>query len=970
MVKKRASASSEQDETNQLTSNIRRTALSLAVAAALPSAMAMPMAAYAQDEDEANDEVIEEIVTYGTFRQSLLNSLEAKRNNSSIVEAISAEDIGKLPDVSIAESLSRLPGLSVQRLNGRGQVVNLRGMSPDFSTGLLNGREQVSVGDNRGVEFDQYPSELLQQVMVYKTPDAALIGQGLSGTVDLRTVRPLEYGERAVNLNLRLEQSEYDLVSTRDDTGERYSATYIDQFADDTVGIVLGYSHATTPSYGQNNNAWGYYVDDGSGNVAIGGGRVWARASELDRDSFMGALDYQPNDQLTIRFDTFISSFTEDQIKHGFVMANLGGLTATATEQFQIGDQTANIVTAGTYSDSQLSLENNVFLRDADMQSFGFNVDYTFDNSWVAKFDVSHSSIDRSDTAEFESNSAPGGAGSLNDTVTFETGSYGTRFGVGRDYSNLDYSTADPIYATSPYGWGDGNALAPYVPAGQFGYNKVFDVEDDINAFRVELERDLEWGAITGVEFGVNLTNREKTRVSNEGVITSGIIDSGTGLLAEQVEIPSSIAGTADLSWGMLGSNTRMVAYNPYDLLAAGAIQQGAYLYDDIFAKAWVVEEDVLSTYFKFELDYMLGEMPLSGNFGLQFQDWDQSSSGQNAFGSGASLVNESFSDSESDSELLPSVNLTLEMTDNQKLRFGYARTLARPRMDEMKASGFYSFDNTAIDPGTGEFYTQADVDALIAAGVPEIQAYDTLSPWSRNGGNTKLKPWVADSFDLSYEYYLDDGYGYFAAAVFYKDLKSYIFDQTLLFDFTGLPSTSATPPNLFIGPTTSPQNGTGGSIDGYELSGSLDLGFFTPSLEGLGLVYTYSRNDSAIEPNGPGSGSRLPGLSDKVWNMTLYYERDGFSARVNQRYRDGYVGEVSGFGGARTGSDIEEETVVDAQISYMFQSGRFDGLTILLQGQNLTDEPFRTVDGGTGLPNEYQTFGATYSLGVSYGLY
>ncbi len=95
------------------------------------------------------------------------------------------------------------------------------------------------------------------------------------------------------------------------------------------------------------------------------------------------------------------------------------GLTATDTEQFQIGNQTANIVTAGTYSDSQLSLENNVFLRDADMQSFGFNVDYTFDNAWVAKFDVSHSSIDRSDTAEFESNSAPGGAGSLNDTVTF-----------------------------------------------------------------------------------------------------------------------------------------------------------------------------------------------------------------------------------------------------------------------------------------------------------------------------------------------------------------------------------------------------------------------------------------------------------------------------------------------------------------------------------------------------------------------
>ena len=200
--KQRKCAHAVSEETNNFSLNIRRTAVSLAVAAALPGAMLVPQAAVAQDDD--GDEVMEEIITYGTYRQSLLNSMEAKRSNSSIVEAISAEDIGKLPDVSIAESLSRLPGLAVQRLNGRGQVVNLRGMSPDFSTGLLNGREQVSVGDNRGVEFDQYPSELLQQVLVYKTPDAALIGQGLSGTVDLRTVRPLEYGERALNLNLRL----------------------------------------------------------------------------------------------------------------------------------------------------------------------------------------------------------------------------------------------------------------------------------------------------------------------------------------------------------------------------------------------------------------------------------------------------------------------------------------------------------------------------------------------------------------------------------------------------------------------------------------------------------------------------------------------------------------------------------------------------------------------------------------------
>jgi iron complex outermembrane receptor protein len=957
MVKKRRQPAAEEAT---LSTNIKRTAVSLAVAAALPGAMMLPTAAMAQDEGEGD--VIEEVVSYGKFRQSLLNAMETKRANSSIIEAISAEDLGKLPDVSIAESLARVPGLTVQRLNGRGQVVNCRGMNPDFNTGLLNGREQVSVGDNRGVEFDQYPSELLQQVVVYKTPDAALVGQGVSCTIDLKTVRPLEYGSRALNGQIQFAQTEYDLVDNRDDRGERYSATYIDQFADDTVGIVIGVAQQTTPSFGRNSHAWGYYADAGAGAVAIGGGRLFARASEVDRTSFTAALDVRPNDNFTFTFDAFVSEFEEDQIKHGFVFNGLGDLQPGGTfEELAPG---VNIATSGTFNTSQLSLENNLFFREADMESFGANFEYAFDNGWIASLDISTSGIDRSDTAEFESNSAPGGAGSLNDIVTFETNSRGlTTWGVGRDYTNLDYSTPDAIYATSPHGWGDPSALAPYVPAGQFGYNKVFDVEDDIKAYRLNIEKDLElFGFISGVEMGVNFQNREKTRVANEGVITSGQ-DDGMGTLLTETEIPASITGVVDLSWGMMGSNTSVISYNPYDLLAAGAIQQGAYLYDDILSKAWLVDEDVNSFYVKFEIETQLGDMPLSGNIGVAFQDWDQFSRGAQSIGSGAALQTELLSDKASDSEVLPSLNLNLELTDNQMLRLGLARTLARPRMDEMKASGDYDYDQTLVDN------TQADVDALIAAGVPELTAYDTLSPWNRTGGNTQLKPWVADAIDLSYEYYFDEGYGYVSLGYFYKDLKTYIFNQTLLFDFTGLPPEGPAP-QLWIGTTNSPENGTGGSIDGWEIAANLDFGMFTPTLEGFGLVATYSENSSKIEPNGPDSGGRLPGLSDEVWNAQLYYERAGFSARVSQRHRSGYVGEVAGFGGARTGSDIKDETVVDAQVSYEFQSGNLQGLSILLQGLNLTDEPFQSIHAGLGgLPNEYQTFGATYMLGFSYSL-
>ena len=109
---------------------------------------------------------------------------------------MSAEDIGKLPDASIGEAIARLPGIAAQRLRGRADVISIRGFGPDYSTTLLNGREQTSTGDNRAVQFDQYPAEVINQVNIYKTPIASVIGQGIAGTIDLRTIRPLEFGQR------------------------------------------------------------------------------------------------------------------------------------------------------------------------------------------------------------------------------------------------------------------------------------------------------------------------------------------------------------------------------------------------------------------------------------------------------------------------------------------------------------------------------------------------------------------------------------------------------------------------------------------------------------------------------------------------------------------------------------------------------------------------------------------------------
>ena len=188
----------------------------------------------------------DEIVVTG-IRRGIQSSLDTKRREQGIVEAVSAEDIGKLPDVSIAESIARLPGLAAQRVNGRAQYISIRGLAPDFTSTLLNGRQLASSGDNRAVEFDQYPSELLASVVIYKTPDANIAGFGLSGTADLRTIRPLSFKNRTIAVNLRGELNEDGHLNAEiNDLGARASISYIDRITPE-LGFAVGVAASQRP---------------------------------------------------------------------------------------------------------------------------------------------------------------------------------------------------------------------------------------------------------------------------------------------------------------------------------------------------------------------------------------------------------------------------------------------------------------------------------------------------------------------------------------------------------------------------------------------------------------------------------------------------------------------------------------------------------------------------------------------------
>ena len=839
------------------------------------------------------------------IRAAIEASIDTKRDNTSIVEAISAEDIGKLPDTSIADALARLPGLTAQRFGNRPQEINIRGFAGDFSTALLNGREQVSPGNNRGVEFDQFPSELINQVVVYKTPDASLVGQGLSGTVDLRTVSPLDYGEKVFAASIRADQNE---LSGQKADGKRFSFSYIDQFNDDTVGLALGYARLESPTQANQFGSWGY---DGG---VIQGADIWDIEGELERTGIMGVFEYRPNEDFHTRVDFFHSEFDREENKSGFQFslqswtgAALNGRTDDS-EGTAIGATVDDVSFAVTRGDFNAAYD--------DMVSVGWNTEWRFADQWTATLDLSHSSIHRAERIlETYARLAPG---TVMDGVTATYNSDG--------YYEFDFpiNLTDPnnFRMMDPGGWGGA------VP--QAGYLKDFIVEDQLNALRLDLERSFDDSAFSSLEFGVNLADREKSRSSNEFTLCTTPTCTGNPEVAVPTEFVTGSYSFAGIEF--MGLDALGLLNNFYYL-------QGKQ-HPDIYNKNWEINETVSTLFAQLNIDTDWGSVPVRGNVGLQVVRAEQDSTGV-ALYNGTPLT-EPETRGITTTDVLPSLNLSFQFPHDQFLRVGAARQMARPRMDDLRSNTNFSYDNT----------TQR---------------------FSGGGGNPELEPWIADALDVAYEKYFGGNRGYVSLAYFYKDLRTYIYnDVNTNFDFSdiGIPAAllPVPAPPTYIGTFSQPLNGEGGTIYGWEFALSLPLDVLWEPLEGFGIQANYSDTSSDVEADGPGSSTPLPGLSEEVWNVTAYYERYGFSARVSQRHRSEFLGEIQGFGGDRVRQNFGGETVTDVQLGYQFQSGPLEDLSLFFQINNLENEPFISRQAGfTARPSSFQEFGRTTLFGISY---
>jgi iron complex outermembrane receptor protein len=907
------------------------------------------------EKAKANEDNKQTIVVTG-IRRSIESSIATKRNSDSIVEAISAEDIGKLPDASIAESLARLPGLTGQRgADGRVNVISIRGLSPAFSGVLLNGREIVSSNDGRAVEYDQFPSELIGSATVYKTPSASLIGQGLSGTVDLMARRPLDTRGREIAINVRGETNSLktQVPGVASPTGNRISLSYLNQFADNTIGVALGYAHleSTTQSRVLELDQYGDYTPYG---IPIAGtvpslfqapSVTWGPVSQAmlpmfwtgsqstkknTRDGLMAVLEYKPNKDLRSQLDLYYSKFDTHEVGGKLtsnMFASWGQFFGPAQSLNTLSDVGTTQVGRNTYATSATAsalpttTTNWDTRRRDEISAIGWNTSLKLGEQWTVMSDLSYSRDVRDEVYQEVY------AGPWNNAAN--TWAYGPfRWNVPVNGGAQTFTPLTPGFLSNPANIRFGDVIGfDYVPGEPRWTGVVRDPHsvDEIKSLRLSAQRPLDLlGVFSNLTGGVNYTQRDKGIEKNETRLVMPL--DGDGNVIRDIPI-GAVRSPLDMSWMGVPDFIRLDV--PY-LVSSGALGRKAAEFqlkgNDAF-----VHEKITTAFVQLDIDAQVAGVPIRGNVGLQAVHSDQNSEGYEYLGldnnnPDLNLLFKRKGGAKYD-DVLPSLNLAAELRPDLIARFGLGMAMARPNINDMRAGGSTPRLNT--DPGPNEGTWQTTY-----------------------AGNPELKPWKASAIDLSVEKYFGKR-SYVSFAAFRKNLLSYVIasEQPVDRTATPLPPGYTPSPGVVVQPfggEIKPRNGSGGRVEGYEFAASLEGALLSPMLDGFGVVFSASKlnssiRDQRVDQNSNtvvvGSSTPINGLSGRSNSLTVYYEKHGFSARVSQRYRSAFTATTRDIFFRPTTRSQGADKVIDMQLGYAFdEAGAYKGLSVMLQVNNLTD--------------------------------
>jgi len=896
---------------------------------------------------------IEEVVVLG-IAGSLTRAMDIKRESTSVVDSISAEDIGKFPDLNVAESLQRISGVSIDRSGGEGRQVTVRGFGPQFNTVLVNGRQIATYSQGREFNFDIFATELISGADVYKTGRANRQEGGIGATIDIKTARPLDNPGLQIAGSLK---GVYETLS--EEASPNASIIFSNTFADDTVGLMLAYSRAERSV--QNNQiltaGWRpgqtiSNINDGviATNVFIP--RNWDQVvdqQDRTRDNFAVALQFAPSEDVTVTLDGFASKFEIDSVVTDLASWFEPDRVGSATIDPETGTLLNFTQEVGLHQgsgDPHTDFVSHTRNReDTTTNGFGLNVEWDINDSLSATFDVSTSDAENDRAGQDRFNVI-----GIRNNYTFDGGGVGGTPTVAHD--------------------GFGNGSIPDINLNRLHFNQRGlqpTDEDEITEFKADFQFLPGGDTFTEANFGIYRQEREKSQfqaIANQCGDPVVFPLCGYNLVApidtlgiRQFTANNFFPGLIDTFYTYDGE-----AYLQF------LEDQGFGIVPELQNNRYTINEDVTSLYMDFTFESEIGDMPVLFNVGARYAETDIEVAAvqslisdvvatgdltlfENVFGPATE-----FSEGSSYSDLLPSLNVRLDLTDDMVFRFAAYDSLTRPTMNQLSPA------TTFNEPRRQNLTAQ--------------------------GGNPGLTPFSSENVDLSFEwYYSDDSIA--SVAFFRKEVQDFIItlsgeetfnltDRTAADGFRCTASTCA--PGALTDPTdptrdivatteelngltevytvTRPQNGDEAEVTGFELGWThiFDNGF------GIQANATFVDSDAQIDADSTQTFA-LEGLGDSQ-NLILFYETERWQARIAYNNRDGFLQVLDNTAlGGTTGEPVNTDAYAQIDISGSYDIN--DSFTVFFEGINITEEERRQTGR---FPNQVYAIednGARYAIGV-----
>lgn len=899
--------------------------LAALMGASAAAAQAVP-ASEPVTQDAAQDAtVVDEIVVTG-FRSSLQQALNIKRREAGAVDAILAEDMADFPDQNLAEAIQRLPGVTIDRVNGQGTTISVRGLGSDFTRTRINGLEaQAASGGNRNRSFDfsMFASELFNSIKVRKTQSAEIEEGSLGATVDLQTGRPLDFGGSGLNSALSVQGSYNDLSEK---TVPRLAGLLSWSNEDRTFGALVSVAYSErSPILGSFNTTRWQKGDPSNVNAAgnpygrgqnFGGcipctttaqrdavlnafypriPRYTLGNTQEDRLGMTGALQWRPSDRTEAVLDVLWSRFNSELESPNieawsFSRANVNSVVV---RDYAI-DADKNILSYGVFDNMLVRAENGFTRNESNFYQASLNVRHDFSDRLHGNLKVganrSEARTPLNVAYAFEA------AGVNGYTFDFREDDRQPRINYGFDVTSGQRFTL--VNATRSNAGGN---FDNQVGAGSLAY----DWSDSLT-FKIGGEYRT---------YGFETFGLTRTKTSPTGADRLTGVDS----IGRVVSIGDGVSAGAGSDLSFIVPDISKIA----DFLS---------FYDDPLVpnrSEREVDETDKGVFLQADFNTTVGGMVLRGNAGIRYAQTEVTAKGWQTIAVGTPPVTtyDYVTTDNNYDDVLPSFNLALEPRDDVVIRLGAAKVMSRPTLGDLTPGG-------------------------------------SVSPTTRtvSYGNPLLDPFRATNYDFSVEWYFQNE-GLLAAAVFYKDIDSFITSETIGIPYNqlGLPNEllqgAASPTDIFQ--VTRRLNGEGGALKGIEIQYQQPFTFLPGLWSNFGFTGNVTWVDSEVS-YGTAGKNRLTGQSKNTANATLYYEDGPFQARVSIAHRSQYL---LSFPGANGNSEegVNDTTNVDASMSYEFTPN----LTFSLEGINLTDAYTDRYVDVTNRVSDYRHTGREIAVGL-----